>query len=280
MIESLTTRFRAYSGTVNKSKVFSFKSGSFVLKNIDGLGPVKASLTSLEVPEEAGGVFLTAYTPKRNIVITIGFDPDYSVGASVTALRNELYQIFPIGYEIEMDFLTTHKGLMKIKGIVESNEPNIFSDDPQAVVSVVCFQPYFKSTSGIVTVPYTFAPAPGNPIVYPGEVEAGFLMQVTLASGATGNGIFFRKNDVYNSMNFGLANFIKQNGDIIKFSSVRNDKYVQYVRSSQTFNALGLFRGSLTNLALVPGENIITWSPDATVLTNGSISYEPLYAGL
>lgn len=278
MIESLTATYRAFTGTINKTMTFLFTEGSHVIRNIDGLGSVKASLNGLDVPEEAGGEFLSSYTPTRNIVITIGFDPVYSDGETVTDLRNELYSIFPVGFEVDLDFETTHKGLMKIKGVVESNQPDMFSQNPQNQISIICYDPYFRSDGGIVTVPYNLTVLPGAAFEYTGEVETGFTIEFSVSSVSGLPNLAFRKNDVYGSTNFGLY-YTKAVGDFVTISSVRNDKKVTYVRSAATVNALGFFRGSLTKLKLVPGENRISTS-NAAQIGSEVIKYEPLYAGI
>ena len=62
----------------------------FYVKDIDGLDPVPASLSSSAFGQLDGEVEQGARREKRNIVLTVGLEPDY-VTRTVSQMRRELY---------------------------------------------------------------------------------------------------------------------------------------------------------------------------------------------
>src|SRR6187431_1368607 len=65
----------------------------FIISDIDGLDPVKATIVSSAFAKLDGEVFQSARREKRNIILSLDLEPDYSIG-SVQSLRNKLYQFF------------------------------------------------------------------------------------------------------------------------------------------------------------------------------------------
>lgn len=108
------------------------------IKNIEGLGPPKASINSNEIATMDGGVFSSARMQQRNIVFTIGmlFDP------LIEDARLRTYKYFPIKKQVTLEFETDYRHAY-CTGYVESNQPNIFSKDEETQISIICPDPYF-----------------------------------------------------------------------------------------------------------------------------------------
>lgn len=117
----------------------------YIVKDVEGLDPVKAVLASSETAILDGVVMHNSRVGMRNIVMTLGFNPDVAAGESVAALRRELYSQFPPKSAITMRFLSDDFQTLRIVGITESIEGKIFSRDPEVIMSVVCAKPYFEA---------------------------------------------------------------------------------------------------------------------------------------
>lgn len=109
-----------------------------VIESITGLGPQKATVHVTEFANMDGGIYSSSRLPSRNIV----FNLSLIEGPTVEDVRLSLYRIFPIKKKVTLLFDTDTRKY-RIEGIVESIEPNIFSEKETVSVSIICADPYF-----------------------------------------------------------------------------------------------------------------------------------------
>jgi hypothetical protein len=157
------------------------------IRNIDGLDPVKASISTTPYGSVDGASYTGSNVPSRNIVLTLHPNPDWDVW-SVESLRKLIYQYFmpklPVRLVIESDDIDP----VEISGIVESAENNMFSKDPEIIVSIICPDPYFKAVTPIVVTGQAILAAGVPTIVdYNGNIQAGIGVKVTWVSGPLPN---------------------------------------------------------------------------------------------
>lgn len=130
------------------------KSG-FIIKKIEGLGPVKATVNTSEVSTTDGAIYNSARLNQRNIVLTLGFWGN----PSVEDVRQKSYKYFPIKKKVTL-LIETDNRIAETDGYVESNEPDIFSKEEGAVISVICPNSYFRAAGQVnSTVFYGVEPA-------------------------------------------------------------------------------------------------------------------------
>lgn len=115
---------------------------SIQCQDIQGLDPVKAAINTTQYADIDGAYVTGESTDSRNIVLTFGYNPDW-VTNTIEALRQTLYQYFMPRQTVRLTFTSTHLPTVQIDGIVESMDPNIFSQDPQVQVSIICPAPAF-----------------------------------------------------------------------------------------------------------------------------------------
>ena len=133
---------------LGKSLKFTLSDGTpahgLIVKEITGLGPPKATINTTDYATEDGGQFNSARAEKRTITITFKIVGNYNeqIGA-VEYSRDLTYQYFPLKKRVHLIFDQFDHRSADIYGYVESNEPNIFSDDEEATISIVCDDPYF-----------------------------------------------------------------------------------------------------------------------------------------
>lgn len=120
-------------------------SSGIAVKEITGLGPVKTEL-SLERYALIDGAFLKgARVGTRNVVLTL-----IPVGEDIQTERRKIYHYFPVGETVTFGVVTDQVAV-KSSMIVESVEPNIFSERQEIGVSLIGIDPYWRSNSPSIT---------------------------------------------------------------------------------------------------------------------------------
>lgn len=129
--------------SIEMTLAYPEKSG-FAIKSIDGLGPPKNNINTSYAYTIDGSVYNSSTTQNRNIVIDLILLPHPTIEYS----RKQLYYIFERDTKIKMEIITD-LDTYAITGYVESIEPNIFSDQESATISVICPNPWFESSKGL-----------------------------------------------------------------------------------------------------------------------------------
>src|SRR6478609_12341 len=119
---------RNYSGGV-LTFLLDDPSSGFVVRDIQGLDPVKAVLASSGFAGVDGAQFQSARRESRNILAIIGLEPDYAT-QSVKSLRDTLYDVIMPKDQCSVWFFDTDESLVYIDGRVESIETELFVQEP------------------------------------------------------------------------------------------------------------------------------------------------------
>lgn len=143
MINSISSTTK--SGEKLSVDLFDPYSSGIVVKEITGLGPVKADL-GMERYALIDGAFLKGVrVGTRNVVLTL-----IPYGEDIQFLRRKVYQFFDVGSQIEFGVITD---LVSVKSdfYVESVEPTIFAERQEIQVSLIGLDPYWRSQSSSIT---------------------------------------------------------------------------------------------------------------------------------
>ena len=234
-----------------------------VIRNVDGLGPVKSDITTTPSGVSRGETFQGAATGKRNIVLTLGLNPDWST-QTMSSLRQLLYAyLMPEQWckiRINSDELPT----TDIEGYVESFEPNMFSQDPEIQVSIINPKPDFIEIDATIFKGTVDDGSNQHVIDYSGTISAGFEVRVDRTVELVSySGPVTIKVENSSGIHTITVNPVTVNTiQSFKMSSVQGKKRVQ---------AETILDGSITNLLknksgvwpeLQPGENLISISAD------------------
>jgi hypothetical protein len=117
------------------------------IKDIAGLEPVKAEITTATSNQD-GDLFQNARLGKRNIVFQLGLNPNW-IDQNMSSLRHMLYRYFLPTFWRQLWFYSDNMPTVNIWGNVESFEPNMFSQDPEIQISVLCPRPKFIGLDGV-----------------------------------------------------------------------------------------------------------------------------------
>jgi hypothetical protein len=232
-----------------------------MIRNIDGLGPVKSDITTTPSGVSRGETFQGASTGKRNIVLTLGLDPNWAI-QTMSSLRQLLYAYLMPEQWCKLRFNSDEMPTTDIEGYVESFEPNMFSQDPEIQVSIINPKPDFIEIDATI---------------YRGTVDDGSNQHVIDYVGTTSSGIEVRIDRTAELIAYSgpLTIKVENSGGIqtitvdpvtvntiqsFKMSSVQGKKRVQ---------AETILDGTITNLLknksgvwpeLHPGENLVSIS--------------------
>lgn len=150
------------------------------VRNIEGLNPVKASVNTSPFGSVDGASYVGSSVISRNIVLTLHPNPNWD-DWTYEGLRRLLYQYFMPKREVRLVFYSDDMDPVEISGYVEDVGVNMFSKDPELLVSIICPDPYFTSTTPKVISGLTIHDRLSFPVEvdYKGTVETGIKLKVT-----------------------------------------------------------------------------------------------------
>ena len=254
------------------------------IKSIDGLGPPSASINTQDVATIDGALYVGSRLETRNLVIELGMMDKPSVEAN----RLKSYRFFPTKRAVSIVVITDNNKV-KIEGYVESNEPDIFSEEESTKISIVCPDPYFydieptqknfsettplfefefsnESVTENLLVMSEIRTDTRSLIVYPGDGDTGINIQIKMLADVN----IFEMYDVFtqgamklygNKMPSSLGTTFKKN-DIIEINTVKGNKYVNLIRGGISTNIISALDKKATWFQLSPGDNIFAYAAD------------------
>lgn len=226
----------------------------YLIQDIGGLGPVKATLVSSSFAQLDGEQYHSSRREARNLTIRLGLEPDYRTG-SVQAQRMQLYNYFMTKSEVDLKFFMLGQPAVDITGRVETCEPAIFSQEPAVDVSIMCFDPDFYDPDPVIVSGTSTSGATETLVTYNGSIETGLLFTLNVNRTMSEFTIYHRlPNDVLRTMDFSVPLI---NADVVEVSTVRGVKGVTLTRSGTNSSLLYALSPQSNWIELANGENYI-----------------------
>lgn len=235
-----------------------------------GLNPPPAAINTVNVAGFDGSRFNSSRIEQRNIVITLNIRPHIETN------RLTLYKYFRVKRYIKVYYKNEHRDVY-IEGYVESFENNLFGMTQQPQISIICPNPFWKSTDDIIvdfsnlTALFEFPfsiPSAGiefsriNKItttyINAGDVETGAIIKFYASSNQILNPTFYNRTT---GKYFGL-NFDMYEGDVITVNTQQGEKSASLLRGGVTTNILSNRQSGSSWITFEPGENEISYSAD------------------
>lgn len=255
-------------------------SSGITVRDIEGLDPVAATLSTSSKAQQDGADPQNSRRDTRNIVMTLGMEPDWA-SQSVASLRSMLYDYLMTKANVNLGFYVDSDLFATSAGQVESFDAPLFTQDPQAVASVICYDPDFYGFPVEIDGATRTDQVPTS-IDYPGTSEAGVIFSILLA------GQYMTDVSIYNTTPSNVVqkmtiegNFVP--GDNLVINTIPGQRAVTLVRA-------GLPSSALTNLtseqwlSLEKGTNFFRAIGEASGGISGPIDYvlkyTPKYGGL
>jgi hypothetical protein len=259
---------------------FGDQSNGYLVKDIDGLDPVKATLVSSSFANMDGEQYHSSRRESRNIVFKLGLEAG-AIAGSARDLRNNLYKFFMPKTSVSLRFYDEDLGFVDIEGRVESFDCPLFTKEPEATISLLCYDPDFYEPelvtfSGLTT----WMDIIEAEINYTGTIETGFAFQIgvdfDLPDGFT---IYHRAPDnTFSSLEF---NKPLSAGDVINISTVSGAKGATLSNASGTSSILWGVTQQSNWINLFPGTNYIrVFVEEEGALIPFTIQYTNKHGGL
>lgn len=282
--------------------------------NITGLGPPPAMINMSDYAVIDGALYNSTKIQARNIVFTIRFLPNVHGelhARSVEDIRHYVYELFPIGSPITMDFQTTGHNLRSY-GYVENAELDMFSKDEELVISIQCPDPNFHqlfdghiglqkemaTISGGFEFPFAnestterflkFADIDVTTsinFVYDGQISTGFTIEVNVTGPVT-NFVFYNQK-TFESVRINSSTLVAMTGsdliagDRVVISTVAGRRQAVLYRSGDTYNILQTLGTNVTWPVVRQGSNSFTHSADAGVeFAFVNFEIDPIFRGI
>lgn len=265
----------------------------FLIKSVTGLGPVKANVNTTEVVTNDGSMFNSARLSQRNIVFQLAF-VETVYGETIEDVRQKSYKYFPAKKSVEI-VIETDNRYVKIKGYVESNEPDIFSSQEGTQISIICPDPYFYSAGedgNNVTDFYTIDPMFEFPfsnesltdpllifgeiqiktegvITYHGDSEIGVVIYIHAIGPATNINIYNTETREVMMINTTKLEKLTGKGlvasDDIVINTTKGEKSITLVREGASYNILNCLDKNTDWFTLSKGDNIFAFTAETGV---------------
>ena len=265
----------------------------FLVKSVTGLGPVKATVNTMEVVTNDGSMFNSARLSQRNIVFQIVF-VDTVYGETIEDVRQKTYKYFPAKKNVEI-VIETDNRYVRTSGYVESNEPDIFSSQEGTSISIICPDPFFYSagTDGnniidfhsidsMFEFPFSnesltepllvFGNIQINTegvVTYHGDAEIGVTIYIHAIGPASNISVY--NKDTKEVMKIDTIKLQKLTGkgivesDDIVITTSKGDKSITLIREGVSYNILNCLDKNTDWFTLVKGDNIFAFTADSGI---------------
>lgn len=290
MIKSVT--ITNHLGESIKLDLFNPEESGFIIKSIEGLGPVKANINFKELATNDGSIDNSARLSSRNIVMSLQF----MESPTIEETRLKSYKYFPIKRNVKF-LIETDSRICETIGRVETNVPTIFSNAEGCQISILCPNPYFYSagengtnqtyfygTEPLFEFPFSnesltedlieFGSIENRTegmIYYDGDTEIGITIQIHAVGEAEGLVIYNTKTREIMRINDDKLKSLMgsgiQAGDEITITTSRGEKGIYMLRSGVTTNILNSLEKPIKWFQLSKGDNTFAYTASAG-LTN------------
>lgn len=275
-----------------KLDLFNPEESGFIIKSIEGLGPVKANVNFKELATNDGAIDNSARLSSRNIVMSLQF----MESPTIEETRLKSYKYFPIKRNIKF-LIETDSRICETIGRVETNVPTIFSNAEGCQISILCSNPYFYSagengtnqtifygTEPLFEFPFSnesltedliefgsIENRTEGTIYYDGDAEIGITIQIHAVGEAEGLVIYNTKTREIMRINDDKLKSLMgsgiQAGDEITITTSRGEKGIYMLRSGVTTNILNSLEKPIKWFQLSKGDNTFAYTASAG-LTN------------
>jgi hypothetical protein len=251
-------------------------SGGYIVADIQGLDPIKATVTTTKFANARGAAYQSSTLPERNIILSLEYDKFHE--DTVEVLRNRLYPFFMSMQEVRLRFYMTSGLTVDIDGYSESMDSPLFVQDPKVDISIICPLPDFIATTPTVISGMSTSNTSARTVTYDGNAPVGMVFRVAVAATTTDITFYHTTPDgnLY-SMEFSGSLIA---GDVLTISTIEGDKYAILTRAGVESSVLYGISPQSKWLELTHGDNLIrayaTSSPGSPV----TITYTGKYGGL
>jgi hypothetical protein len=234
-------------------------SNGIIVKRIEGLDPVKANIVSSSMANMDGAQYQSSRREIRNIVLTLGLEPDY-LNEEVADVRKRLYGYFMPNSTVDLRFVMDDGNAFNISGRVETLQTPLFAQEPEVSISIICFDPDFlRSTEDqFADVVFISGNSVSNTLTFnienPGTVETGIGFHFSPTRNVNEFTLYNEpQNGRLQIMDFSIPLLAF---DTLTINTVPGDKSILHYRNNNLLgSALYGLSPQSTWIELAPGDN-------------------------
>lgn len=248
----------------------------YVIKDIEGLDPVAAEIVSGSFANADGEQFQSSRRGKRNIILKLDLRYDYA-GLSVGQLRAGLYGYFMPKMEVLLRFFDDLIGIVEIRGTVESFSAPLFAKEPEATISIMCFNSDFLAPNSTIITGTTNSNYTETELRYTGTVETGVIFRLLPNRSLSEVTLYHRTPDNVDSSLPFVGSLIKS--DELVINTTPGQKGGILIRNSAERSVLYGISPFAQWITLKPGDNYIRVHVEGTSIPF-SLEFTNRYGGL
>lgn len=264
----------------------------FVIKEIDGLGPVEADTFFTDYATTDGAMDGGARVGARDIDISLLFqdDPTNENVGTIEDIRQKTYKYFPVKQTVKFQIETDNR-IAEIEGRVTKNEPDIFNKKEGCSITISCPDPYFKKVGNpqmtrfdgvnplfefpfdndslddkLIEMGEILQYSESN-IVYEGDVPIGVTIEIHAIGAFTGftiyNVVTRERISIDDARFASVMGSGIQTGDDIIIDTRRGHKGIKLIRNGRTYNILNVFAKHSDWFEITKGDNIFAYNVDS-----------------
>lgn len=248
----------------------------YLVKDIEGLDPVKATITSSKFALLPGEQFQASRRGTRNILLKLGYQPDYAL-TSVSELRKKLYNFLMPETEVTLAFYIDGIRYATIKGRVETFETALFSRDPEVASSILCFDPDFLDVKVTVVNGATTEGLDEYETRYKSVMPTGGIFSMTL-NRSLESFVLYNRTATGEVQTMTVTHpFLA--GDVVEIDSMPGGKRVTRIRAGVSTSILYAIPPNAGWIMLRPGSNNLRVSAGGASIPF-TFTYRTRYGGL
>lgn len=257
--------------------------GPLHIRNIEGLGSIKAEINSRGYGLLDGEYFTGAHIGKRNIVMTLGVNPEAEFN-NMGALRKHLLGYLRTTLNVILRFTTDEHPLVQIEGFVEDFDAPMFEKDPEIHISIICPKPFFKSVQDKFITGYASNTPTDITFIYDTQLTNGAIFRLFRgASNYTGfvnvemssPGRPFRKFEIY-ALTVNTTQYYEANTN----QGSKKVELLNVTTKARISNLLGSLSSESLWLYVVPGTNYIRVKINSSVQMLWTLTYNERFGGI
>ena len=252
--------------------VGALPSDKYLLKEASGLGPPEIDVVISETINSSG-IYQGARPQRREIVMNIGLNPDFTMGQTVGDLRTVLYGLLTSGssnWKIVVDIMDGDTVVMYTTGYVKNLEIVPFSKEPLAQLVISCVDQFFIGVNDVYVEPDLLEPHIENI----GTAPTGFRLEVLV----DGHFLTWGLTDALGNEMRVLHNTGEADIDKVIIDTRPGLRGVWSVTGSVATSILYSLTANSVWLMLHSGDNVFT--PYNTDHDWGTTFYRPQYWGI
>lgn len=254
--------------------IYEPSEGIFV-KEIDGLDPVKAILVSSSFATVDGAQYQSSRRETRDITMKFGMELGY--GLDIRGIRQRLYSFFMPKTNVRLSFFVEGVDPVDIYGRIEVMESPLFTQEPEAFITLRCFDPDFFDPTPTIISQSTVTGTTEFLVQYDGTVETGIELVMTTPRDLSALDIFHRAPDgTLRSLEFEAALLAN---DKLTISTVTGAKGATRTRAGSDTSVLYGISPYSYWINLFPGANYLRVVATGTAIPF-TIEYTTKYGGL